>query len=91
MSTKISIKYRHSNNGIPGFHLYTDVMDGFGDDTEEEMPVYLQLDGVHVIEMATLINGGASVTLRLPRELACALGLMPSEEQIVASSPSQGN
>ncbi len=86
MSTKWSIKYRHPDKGVPGFHLYTDVMDGFGDDTEET-PVYLQLDGVHVTEMATLPRGGASVTLRLSRELACALNLMSPDESTAVSHP----
>lgn len=60
-------------------------MDGFWEDSDEEMPVYLALDCVHVVEMATLENGGAAVALRLPLELANTLGLMVSEEPTATS------
>ena len=87
MSTKSTIRYRHSDKGVPGFHLYNDLMEGFGDDIEGEMPVYLRLDRVAVVELATLGDGGASVTLRLTRELAGTLGLLSPEALLVPIPP----
>lgn len=73
MSTKSSIKWSRPDVG-PGFHLYYDVMDSFGD-SRGEPPVYLQLDGVQV-EVMTLENGGASVTVTIPHNIAVELGLL---------------
>ncbi len=61
MSTKVTIKHRHPVANRPGFHLYDDVFDDFGDDPDIEAPVYLKLEGVAVE----------------PRELARELGLVP--------------
>lgn len=78
MSTKASIKWRHQAAGLPGFHLYDDVLDSFGSETNGEPPVYLRLDGV-AAQMETLPTGGAAVTVVLPREAARELGLLPTE------------
>jgi hypothetical protein len=69
MSTKSSIKWNLA--GDVGYHLYTDVFDGFDSD---DPPVYLQLNGVHV-ELATMENG-ASVTVTIPAAIARELGLL---------------
>ncbi len=71
MSTKSSIKWKDHTTDSPGFHLYSDVMD-----FEDDPPVYLRLDGVQV-EMETLCDGGASVTVTLPGVIARELGLLP--------------
>ena len=79
MSTKSSIKWRHSTEAQPGFHLYDDVMDSFGaQDGDPEPPVYLCLEGLQV-QLETLHAGGATVTVTIPREMARALGLLPTE------------
>ena len=78
MSTKVTVKERAREGGRPGFHLYEDVLDEFALPENAEQPVYLQLDGVKV-GLSTLDDGGASVTVVIPRELAGILGLLPSE------------
>ena len=86
MSTKSSIKWRHRANERPGFHLYDDVLDAFGaEEGAPEPPVYLRLDGVQV-QLETLGEHGASVTVTLPRELARELGLLPSANDVLGSS-----
>ena len=77
MSTKVSIKRRAKEGARPGFHLYEDVLDEFVASEGVEQPVYLQLDGV-AAELRTLEEGGATVTIALPRELARDLGLLPA-------------
>jgi hypothetical protein len=75
MSTKSTIKYREATDDAPGFHLYDDVI--YGADRGE---VYLEISGIHA-EMSTLSEGGVTVTLALPRDLARELGLLPKEQQ----------
>ncbi|MEO6145902.1 MAG: hypothetical protein ABIT70_02395 [Sulfuriferula sp.] len=70
MSTKMSIKWKEQTVDGPGYHLYDDVLD-----REDDMPVYLRLDGVQV-ELETS-DGGATVTIALPRSTARELGLLP--------------
>lgn len=70
MSTRRSIKYREQSDDSPGYHLYDDCQD-----FEPEPPVYLRLEGVPV-ELETC-DGGASLTVKLPRALARELGLLP--------------
>jgi len=70
VSTKSSIKWKDHTEDGPGYHLYDDVLD-----FEDDPPVYLRLDGVQV-EMETC-DGGASVTITLPRSIARDLGLLP--------------
>lgn len=77
MSTKVSIKSRYPTSGLPGFHLYEDVLDTLGAYSTAESPVYLRLDGV-AAQLETLGSGGASVTVALPREIARELGLVPT-------------
>ncbi len=80
MSTKASIKSRIRTEDQPGFHLYDDVLDDCGANNEApEPPVYLSLDGVRV-QLETLNDGGASVTIAIPRALARELGFLPFEE-----------
>jgi hypothetical protein len=79
MSTKSSIKCRDHTAAQPGFHLYEDVMDSFGaQEGDTEPPVYLQLDGLQV-QLETHQEGGAIVTVAIPREMARLLGLLPSK------------
>jgi len=78
MSTKVTIKARQPSAGEPGFYLYDDVLDEFRLDEADEAPVYLTLEGV-AVQMTTLAQGGASVTIELPRELARVLGLLPAQ------------
>jgi hypothetical protein len=72
MSTKTSIKWRDKTVDSPGFHLYEDCFEVLENGTDA--PVYLRLDGVPT-ELSTQ-PGGASVSVRLPREMAIALGLL---------------
>lgn len=77
MGTKVSIKHRRPTDTRPGYLLYDNVLDTFGQtDAEPEPPVYLRLDGV-TVQLETLSRGGASVTVTLPREMARELGLLP--------------
>ena len=78
MSTKASIKWRGQVAGLPGFHLYDDVLDALGFEPEREPPVYLSLEGV-AARLRTLDGGGAAVTVVLPRETARELGLLPAD------------
>lgn len=78
MSTKASIKWQQQSSGLPGFHLYDDVLDAFGSEGKGESPVYLRLDGV-AAQVETLPSGGAAVTVVLPRQTARELGLLPTE------------
>ena len=79
MSTKSSIKCRNTTEGQPGFHLYDDVTDAFcAQDGDPEPPVYLCLEGVQV-QLETLPEGGATVTVTIPREMARVLGLLAAQ------------
>ena len=78
MSTKSTLRLRPRTPDQPGYVLYDDVLDAFGAVDGPEPPVYLQIDGV-VVSLETLRDGGASVTLTLPRELARELGLLPKK------------
>jgi hypothetical protein len=72
----VTIKHRARAATSPGFHLYDDVLDGFGkEDDEPSTPVYLRLVGV-AVQLETLSDGGASVTITLPRRTAWELGLL---------------
>ena len=76
MSTKSSIKWRDHTAAQPGFHLYDDVMDSFGaQEGDPEPPVYLCLAGLQV-QLETHQEGGATVTVAIPREMARLLGLL---------------
>ena len=76
MSTKVTMKWRAQTVSQPGFQLYEDVMDSFGDDADRQnAPVYLRLEGV-ALDLHTLEGGGACVTVVLSRELARELGLL---------------
>lgn len=66
MSTKATLSHHSSTAGEPSWHFYEDVF--------EERVVYLELRGVNV-ELVTLAQGGAAVTIRLPVETAEQLGL----------------
>lgn len=76
MSTKNPIKWKEAKAGLPGFQVYTDVTEEWGLAEGEEAPVYLQLEGV-AVQMETLANGGATVSVRLPAQTARELGLLP--------------
>ena len=77
MSTKSSIKWRDHTAAHPGFNLYEDVMDSIGAQAgDPEPPVYLGLEGLPV-HLETHQEGGATVTVAIPREMARALGLLP--------------
>ncbi|MGC3962665.1 MAG: hypothetical protein QM803_04880 [Rhodocyclaceae bacterium] len=83
MSSKTSIKWRDRALDQPGFDLYEDVLDGLivkdgviSEDDSREPPVYLRLEGVQV-QLETLDGPGVSLTVKMPRETARALGLLP--------------
>lgn len=76
MSTKCSLKWKEKTEEAPGYHLYEDALDSFDGESENESPVYLRLDGVH-LELVTMSGGGASVTAAIPRSIARELGLLP--------------
>lgn len=87
MSTKVTIKNRLRTGTSPGYHLYDDVLDSLGEsDDGQQAPIYLRLDGVQV-ELATLADGGASVTITLPRETAVDLGLLSLAGRAQGSNP----
>ena len=77
MSTRCSLAYRDQTLDAPGFHFWEDCFERL--DEGDKAPVYLRLDGVKVYELETQF-AGASVTVRLPRELAVALGLLAGKE-----------
>lgn len=73
MSSKVALSWQERTENTPGFHVYEDVLDTFGDE-DAIAPVYLTLDGVE-LEMFTS-NGKACVTITLPRDTAIKLGLV---------------
>jgi hypothetical protein len=75
MSTKVSIAWNEPIEGEPSFLLYEDVLDLLGATDTDSSPLYLRLVGVSV-ELETLANGGAALTMVLPRKLAGELGLL---------------
>jgi len=93
MSSKTSIKWRGRSLDQPGFDLYEDALDGLiskngviSEDDSREAPVYLRLEGVQV-RLETLDGPGVSLTVKMPRETARALGLLPLVSD--ASAPTQ--
>jgi hypothetical protein len=90
MSTKVTIKWRDRMGNHPGFHLYEDVLDSLGEGGDDlDAPVYLRLDGV-ALDLHSLIDGGANVTVALPRELARELGLLPPSAGPAQSQANKG-
>lgn len=75
MSTKVTIAMSERAQGQPSFVLYEDVLDSLGATETDAQPLYLRLVGVSV-ELETLAEGGATVTVALPRKLAGELGLL---------------
>ena len=76
MSTKVTIRRRERSKSHPGFHIYDDVLDAFGEhDDERQTLIYLRIEGVGLV-VETLTDGGAVVTIALPREVARDLGLL---------------
>lgn len=67
MSTKASLKTWSSADGSESFHIYEDVF--------EEQIVFLNLEGVS-FEASSLKSSKPSVTIRLSREQADALGIL---------------
>lgn len=80
MSTKTTLLAGDRSDTEPGFHLYEDGLDQMFSDLvdapEEEAPVYLALEGVDVAQL-TMSGGQAHLTVKLPRETARKLGLLP--------------
>lgn len=87
MSTKSSIKWKDHTEDGPGYHLYDDCLDDF--DGSQEPPVYLRPDGMPV-ELATC-DGGASVTVTIPRAVARELGLLPPNANVTGLAPGKGD
>lgn len=90
MSTRYTIKWREPSAGLPGFCLFEEVFEAPGPDGE--LPVYLHLHGVGV-ELETMDESGAAVTLKMPRASARELGLLqpPDGSNLaVKRSPSEG-
>jgi hypothetical protein len=76
LSTKVTRSSFARTARLPGFHLYDDTLDYFGDsDLRSDAPIYLKLEGVDVA-VETLATGGVSVTLKVPRDTAVDLGLI---------------
>lgn len=77
MSTKFTVKSQHRDGDEPGFHLYHDVLEEMACEADgSEPPLYLRLEGVEV-ELQTVREGGVTVTVKIPRATARALGLVP--------------
>jgi hypothetical protein len=76
MSTKCDIKWRDQEHDKPGFHLWDDCFETLAEG--DAAPVYLQLEGVPVSLQTQ--GAGATVTVKIPREMARALGLLPPLE-----------
>jgi len=79
MSTRQSIKFRSTDDRRIDYHLYEDCFEVRDAANPDDAPVYLELTGVHVIELATLDGEGAGVTIEIPREAARELGLLPPD------------
>lgn len=92
MGTKVTIRYRSATDGLPGYHLYHDVMDELvGEHDCTETPVYLSLENVDVEVMArTNTPQTTTLTFKMPRELARELGLVPVAQWKPASAPVLG-
>lgn len=75
MSSKVSVAWNEPAQGEPSFLLYEDVLDSFGAADKNSSSLYLRLVGVSV-ELQTLSEGGAALTVVLPRKLAVELGLL---------------
>jgi hypothetical protein len=75
VSTRCSIKWRDQSEDAPGFHLWDDAFERLTEG--EKSPVYLRLEGVQVHELETT-NGGAILTVQLPRDMALSMGLLPN-------------
>lgn len=80
MSTKNPIKWKEAQGDSPGFQVYTDVTEEWGLQKDEEAPVYLRLEGV-AVQLETLAGGGATVSVRLPAQIARELGLIPKSRK----------
>ncbi len=89
MSPKSSIKYKDHTDDGPGYYLYDDGLDRFEDEQEQEPPVYLRLDGVHVELMTFTDVAGASVTVILPRAMAREFGLLTQNVERSGLAPTQ--
>jgi hypothetical protein len=84
MSTKFTLKSQHRDGNEPSFHLYHDVFEEWACEADgSEPPVYLCLEGVEV-ELQTVRQGGATVTVKIPRATARALGLVPDPSRASA-------
>jgi hypothetical protein len=78
MSTKSAIAYREATDNEPRVHIYDDALEGLSSD---EPDVYVQLDGVLNVRFETLNAGRSSLTFRLPRRTAAALGLIAASRK----------
>ncbi len=77
MRTKFTLRSQGRCGDEPGFQLYHDLFEEIAcEGSGSEPPVYLCLEGVEV-ELHTIRQGGATVTVKLPRATARALGLVP--------------
>lgn len=75
MSSRVRVAWNEPGERLPTFVLYEDELAALGGTDSAAGPVYLQLVGVSV-ELSTLAEGGATVTVALPRRLAGELGLL---------------
>lgn len=73
MSTKCSILYREQTPDEPGVHIYDDAVAWLG---SSEPDIYVQIEGILDVQFETLGAGCSSLTFRLPRKTAAALGLI---------------
>ena len=77
MSTRCSIAWQDHTADSPGFHLFEDAFETLAD--ADQAPVYLRLDGVQIHELET-VDGGASITMQIPRQMARKMGLLPNTD-----------
>lgn len=75
MSSGVRVAWNEPAERLPTFVLYEDELEALGTPDSQAGPVYLRLVGVSV-ELCTLAEGGAMVTVALPRRLAGELGLL---------------
>jgi hypothetical protein len=77
MSTKASIAYHAPTADEPGVHVYEEVFESL---TGGEPTVYVEVQGAISVSFETLAKGRATVTIRLPRKTAVAIGLIPPQK-----------
>ena len=84
MSTKCTILYREATADEPCIHIYDDALEAWND---EAPAVYVNIKGVIDVQFETLQAGRSSLTFRLSRKTAAALGLIAAAKEDLAKTP----